>query len=83
MVSNRDEANAIPADFSGSLMVFPDVKNNRVYIKRWNFQTGAADFLEFAPVLPEAKDSPKYATVEELNALREEFRKAVSHNADE
>lgn len=90
MVSNRDEANAIPADFSGSLMVFPDVRNNRVYIKRWNYQTGTADFMEFAPVVPEtAKEVPavRYATIDDLNALREELtkqRKAVNNDdADE
>ena len=74
----------IPADFSGSLMVFPDVTHNRVYIKHWNFQTGAADFLEFAPVAPEAKKAePKYATIDDLNALREELmesRKAGKNN---
>lgn len=90
MVSNRDEANAIPADFSGSLMVFPDVRNNRVYIKRWNYQTGTADFMEFAPVVPEpVKEMPvvRYATIDDLNALREELtkqRKAVNNDdADE
>ena len=76
----------IPADFSGSLMVFPDVTHNRIYIKHWNYQTGAADFLEFAPVVPEAKkEEPavQYATIDDLNALREEFakaRKAVKKN---
>lgn len=86
MVSNRDEANAVPADFSGSLMVFPDIRNNRVYIKRWNFQTGTADFIEFGPVVNEpAKEAPavQYATMDDLKALRDELmntRKAVSKN---
>ena len=83
MVSNREEANSVPADFTGSLMVFPDVRNNRVYIKRWNFQTGAADFVEFAPVVPEQTKettSVRYATIDDLNNLRNELtgRKAVS-----
>lgn len=33
-VTNRDEANAVPADFSGALMLFPDITHNRVYVKR-------------------------------------------------
>lgn len=88
MVSNRDEANAVPADFSGSLMVFPDIRNNRVYIKRWNFQTGTADFVEFGPVVNEpVKEAPavQYATIDDLNALRDELmksRKAVKKNAE-
>ena len=87
MLSNRDEANAVPADFTGALMVFPDMRNNRVYIKRWNFQTGTADFVEFVPFAQESKEEPKYATLEDLNALRNEFfkyQKAVKNDdADE
>lgn len=49
-VSSREEAQATAADFSGALMVFPDVAHGRVYLKRWNLQAGAADFMEFAPV---------------------------------
>ena len=71
MVSNRDEANSVPADFTGSLMVFPDIRNNRVYIKKWNYQTGTADFLEFVPATQE--QTPQYATAEDLNALRREL----------
>lgn len=50
-VTSREEAMGVAADFSGSLMVFPDIAHNRVYIKRWNYQAGAADFVEFAPVI--------------------------------
>lgn len=76
LVSNRDEANAAPADFTGALMVFPDVNHNRIYLKRWNHQTGAADFLEFVPVVPEPEPTPqpvRYATAEDLEALRAEI----------
>ena len=72
-VTSREEAMGIPADFSGSLMVFPDVTHNKIYIKRWNFQSGAADFIEFAPVVPEAEKKVQYATLEDLNALRDEL----------
>lgn len=50
IVANREEAMGVPADFNGNLMVFPDVTHNRVFVKRWNYQTGAADFVEYAPV---------------------------------
>lgn len=49
LVTSKEEAMGVAADFSGALMVFPDVSHNRVYIKRWNYQTGAADFIEFNP----------------------------------
>ncbi len=73
-VTNRDEANAVSADFSGAPMVFPDITHNRVYIKRWNYGTGAADFVEYAPVLPEApkQDAPTaaFATLEDLQDMQ-------------
>ena len=49
-VSSREEAQACAADFSGALMIFPDLAHSRAYLKRWNMQTGAADFVEFCPV---------------------------------
>ena len=54
-VSSKEEAQATAADFSGAMMVFPDVAHGRVYLKRWNMQTGAADFMEFGPVVETAK----------------------------
>lgn len=51
-VTSKEEAMGVAADFSGALMMFPDITHNRVYIKRWNYQSGAADFVEFAPVIP-------------------------------
>ena len=81
-VSSKEEAIGVAADFSGAVMVFPDVAHNRVYVKRWNYQTGAADFFEYVPA-GEERPSVQYATMEDLNALREEFvksRKAVRKN---
>lgn len=53
LVSNKDEANAVQADFSGAMMLFPDVTHNKIYLKRWNMGTGAAEFAEFVPAIPE------------------------------
>ena len=49
MVSSREEANSTPVDFSGALMLFADVQNNRIYTKRWDAAAGAARFGEFIP----------------------------------
>lgn len=46
MVSSREEASSTPVDFSGSLMVFADIQNNRIYTKRWDAAAGAARFGE-------------------------------------
>ena len=65
-VSSREEAQACAADFSGALMIFPDLAHSRVYLKRWNMQTGAADFVEFSPVETVAEN----ATVQEYVCLQ-------------
>ena len=74
LVSSREEAVAVPADFGGSLMLFPDITHNRIYTKRWNLQTGAADFIEFIPAPPEPVDvAPvvEYATVSDVQDLKD------------
>lgn len=72
LVSSREEAVAVPADFGGSLMIFPDITHHRIYVKCWNMQTGAADFVEFAPLEPvEAAPSVEYATAADMQELKE------------
>ena len=71
-VTNREEANAVSADFSGNLMVFPDITHNRIYVKRWNLQTGAAEFFEFVPVSEAKTPEPPpivYASMDDLKEL--------------
>ena len=80
-VSSREEAQACAADFSGALMIFPDLAHSRVYLKRWNMQTGAADFVEFGPVIESApaEEAPKVEYVslqayqEDMDKLRKEL----------
>lgn len=74
-VTSREEAVATPTDFMRPLLM-PDLSHGRIYIKRFNPQTGSSDLFDFAAVEQEAsKPAPQYATVEELNALREEVEK--------
>lgn len=73
-VTNREEAVGTPADFSGALMVFPDLSNNRIYLKRWNMQSGSADFGEFAPVVPTSSEPQKpvaFASLEDFQGLQD------------
>lgn len=74
-VTSKEEAMGVAADFSGAPMVFPDVAHNKVYVKRWNFQAGAADFIEFAPVIQppapqEVADMPLFASIQQLRDLQ-------------
>lgn len=81
IVASKEEAMGVPADFNGTLMVFPDITHNRVFVKRWNFQSGAADFIEFAPVVPvpasDGIDAGRYVETDvfraEIDALRDEI----------
>ena len=52
-VSSREEAMAVPADFSGAPMLFADFSHGKIYVKQWNNQKGAADFVVFAPEVQE------------------------------
>ena len=82
LVSSREEAGGVPADFSGNLMVFPDISHNRVYVKRWNYQTGAADFMEFAPIAEAKPELPNYATKEDIIRLEKEIAKLKEAKPD-
>lgn len=48
VVSSRNEAEAVTADFSGAYMVFYDIAHDCVYIKRWDMVSGSAVFTEYA-----------------------------------
>lgn len=79
-VSSREEAQATAADFSGALMVFPDLAHGHVYLKRWNMQTGAADFVEFGPVETVAENAtvPEYVCLHTYQEDMEKLRKELS-----
>lgn len=81
VVVSREEAIATPADFSGALMVFPDITNNCVYIKHWNAQSGAAEFMDFTRAMtavpqvpeqqmPQQKQPPVFASVQDFADLK-------------
>ena len=75
LVTSREEALATPVDYTKPVVML-DAGHGMIYVKVFNSQTGLSDFLDFARAIPEQpKPTPKYATVEELAALREEFEK--------
>lgn len=74
-VTSREEALATPVDYMRAL-ILPDIGHGKVYLKRFNTQTGASDIFDFTLSEPEqAKPAPQYATVDDLNALKEEIEK--------
>lgn len=58
-VSSREEAMAAPADFSGAPMLFADFSHGKIYVKQWNNQKGAADFVVFAPEVQAEEPKPE------------------------
>lgn len=68
----------VAADFSGAPMVFPDIANGRIFVKRWNFNTGSSDFTEFVPVVQAAPASAPpqmqpaaFASLQDLQDLQD------------
>lgn len=53
MVTSKEEALGVPVDFLGNPMYFPDLAHNTIYFKRFNANTGCADFAEFRLVAPQ------------------------------
>lgn len=91
-VSSKEEAMAAPADFSGAPMVFADFAHGKIYVKQWNTQKGAADFVTFAPEAqaePEPEQKPagdyvsKSAFRKEMEKLYAEIKKLKGEMKDE
>lgn len=72
-VASREEALAVPVDFMGSPMFFPDLAHNVVYMKRFNTNTGSADVFEFHGTQQEApKDmAPAFAPLDEFMSMKD------------
>ncbi len=73
-VTSREEAVAAQTDYFSSGLVMPDLARGRIYLKRFNAQTGASDFFEFGIIQPEEPVKVEYVTKEEFEKFREEFK---------
>lgn len=75
-VASVEEARAIQTDFSGALMVFPDVSHGMIHTKRLDYNTGSAVFNTYRleqPVQTAEQASAsaiEYAPMSEVNALK-------------
>lgn len=82
-VTSQSQADTFQIPFDGSTTYFVDTSNGKIYAKTFDFNTGAAPLVTYVreTIVP----VPQYATIEDLNALREELmskRKAVKKNDD-
>ena len=72
-VTSRLEAEAVQVDFMSAGTVMPDLAHGCVYIKRFNPNTGSSDFLVFTAQQVQEPAQVQYATIQDLNALRDEL----------
>lgn len=72
-VSSLDEARAANIDFDGSLFIFPDVGNKKIYTKQINLD-GTAAMRIYAQV-EETSPAPAYVTREEFESFVNSLRK--------
>ena len=81
-VVSIDEARASQIDLDGSLYVFPDLGNKKIYTKQINMD-GTASFNVFelsAPV--ENAPAPVYVTKDELEVILAQFKESLNQAKD-
>ena len=82
LVSSREEALAMPADFWGTPIYMHDVAHGRIYRKCWNAATGCADFDEFGMIPKVQEGAPQggnYATLEQVKELEGKLSEIESY----
>ena len=76
-VASIDEARASQIDLDGSLYVFPDLNNKRIYTKQINLD-GTVSFNIFEMAAPvEPAPTPAYVTKDELDTILANFKASL------
>lgn len=68
IVASREEAAAVTADFTGALMIFPDIAHNKIYVKQWDNGSGSAVFSEYVPFAQNTAQQQQNQQKHEQNA---------------
>ena len=77
-VVSIDEARASQIDLDGSLYVFPDLGNKKIYTKQINMD-GTASFNVFELSAPaEPAPAPVYVTKDELDSILAQFKESLT-----
>lgn len=80
-VTSREEAVAVTVDFLGPGTIMPDFGHGMIYFKRFNPNSGGAEFFDFSVQPPPqaqvqqqtAPAAPAYDPREDIEGLRNEF----------
>ena len=78
-VSSLEEVRAAQIDFDGSIFIFPDVANKRIYTKQINLDGTASLNMYTLAEIPKAED--QYITRIEFNQTLEEIKNALFNMA--
>ena len=83
-VVSIDEARASQIDLDGSLYVFPDLSNKKIYTKQINMD-GTATFNVFElSVIKDTKENVEqstYVTRDELNTILDQFKASLTNSS--
>ena len=79
-VVSIDEARASQIDLDGSLYVFPDLGNKKIYTKQINMDgTATFNIFELAPQAPQSVESqPEYITRPQLDEILAQFKESLT-----
>ena len=80
-VTSKAEAEVFQIPFDGSTTYFVDTANGKIYSKTFNFANGTAPLVTY--IQEAAVPVPKFATVEDLEALKKELTEKMEGKADE
>ena len=79
-VTSREEALGVQVDFFGPGTLMPDLGHGKVYLKKFNQNTGASDLFVFALEVEQPAEqvsAPQYATREDVVSLREDLERVM------
>lgn len=83
-VTSREEAVAVIADPLSAGVLLPDLAHGVIYVKRFNPNTGASDFGEFAFVAPKPApvetpvENPEWVARKDFEAAMEQLRSEIA-----
>lgn len=80
-VSSIEEVRAAQVDFDGSLFIFPDIADKKIYTKQINLDGTAA--LRTYSLVEETIPPPAYITREELDSILDSFKSSLALKREE
>lgn len=70
-VASAEEARAVPVDFNGKPMLFPQLNAGRIYVKIFDPGSGSAIFREFRMMEPEAEPQTPAVAFAPMSAVEQ------------